>query len=179
MDLSAKQYYSRVSGLLNAGLIKRHKGKYSLTLIGKVVYDTHMTIGKALTYYWKLKAIESVEMSSDVRLPKEELTQLIDALIDNHIIKDILIKKPLLYTFEDHQRHQHQQRKEAAYRELMLSYFLRYSELLYGFGPACEECWQRDKELAYEGTTQAYENKNISMDLYWVWTRSQLCDHRA
>ena len=113
MDLSAKQYYSRVSGLLNAGLIKRHKGKYSLTLIGKVVYDTHMTIGKALTYYWKLKAIESVEMSSDVRLPKEELTQLIDALIDNHIIKDILIKKPLLYTFEDHQRHQHQQRKEA------------------------------------------------------------------
>ena len=52
-------------------------------------------------------------MSSHVRLPKEELTQLIDALIDNHIIKDSLIKKPLLYTFEDHQRYQHQQRKEA------------------------------------------------------------------
>jgi hypothetical protein len=113
MNLTTKQYYSRISGLINAGLIKRHKGRYSLTLLGKVVYDTQMTIGKALTYYWKLKAIESVEMSSNVRLPREELTQLIDALIDNHFIKDILIKEPLLYTFEDHQRHQHQQRKEA------------------------------------------------------------------
>ena len=113
MNLTTKQYYSRISGLINAGLIKRHKGKYFLTLLGKVVYDTQMTIGKALTYYWKLKAIESIEISSNVRLPKEELTQLINALIDNHFIKDILIKEPLSYTFEDHQRHQHQQRKEA------------------------------------------------------------------
>ena len=112
MNLTTKQYYSRVSGLLNAGLIKRHKGKYSLTLLGKVVYDTQMTIGRALTYYWKLKAIESVEMSSGVRLPKEELTQLIYALIDNHSIRDILIKEPLSYT-QDYQRPQHQQRKEA------------------------------------------------------------------
>jgi hypothetical protein len=72
-----------------------------------------MTIGKALIYYWKLKAIDSIEMSSDVRLPEEELTQLINTLIDNHIIKDILIKERLSYTFEDHQRHQHQQRKVA------------------------------------------------------------------
>jgi hypothetical protein len=113
MDLTTKQYYSRISGLLNAGLIKRHKGKYFLTLLGKVVYDTQLTIGKALTYYWKLKAIESIEISSNVRLPKEELTQLINALIDNHSIKDILIKEPLSYTIQDHQRHQHEQRKEA------------------------------------------------------------------
>jgi predicted transcriptional regulator len=113
MNLSPKQYYTRVSGLLNAGLIKRQKGRYSLTLLGKVVYDTQMTIGKTLTYYWKLKAIDSIAMSSDVRLPPEELTQLIDALIDNHFIKDILIKKPLSYAFEDHQLHQYQERKEA------------------------------------------------------------------
>lgn len=37
MNLSTKQYYSRLSGLLEAGLIKRHKGTYSLTLLGKVV----------------------------------------------------------------------------------------------------------------------------------------------
>ena len=94
MNLTTKQYYSRVSGLLNAGLIKRHKGKYSLTLLGKVVYDTQMTIGKALTYYWKLKAIESIEMSasSSSGLPKGDLAQLVDTLIDNHIVKDILMK---------------------------------------------------------------------------------------
>ena len=113
MNLTPKQYYSRISGLLNAGLIRGHRGRYSLTLLGKVVYDTQMTIGKALTYYWKLKAIESIEMSSGVRLPNEELTELINALIDNHTIKDILFKEPLSYTFEDHQRHQHQQDQEV------------------------------------------------------------------
>ena len=94
MNLTTKQYYSRVSGLLNTGLIKRHKGKYSLTLLGKVVYDSQMTIGKAITYYWKLKAIESIEMSasSSSGLPKGDLAQLVDTLIDNHIVKDILMK---------------------------------------------------------------------------------------
>ena len=94
MDLTTKQYYSRISGLLNAGLIKRHKGKYSVTLLGKVVYDSQMIIGKTLAYYWKLKAIESVETSASVTtgLPQEERVQLINALIDNHQIKDILMK---------------------------------------------------------------------------------------
>ncbi|HEX5979023.1 MAG TPA: hypothetical protein VFY68_17195 [Nitrososphaeraceae archaeon] len=113
MNLTTKQYYSRIAGLKNAGLIKRHKGIFLLTLLGKVVNDVQMTMGKALTYYWKLKAIESVESSSNVEIPKEELTQLINTLIDNHLIKDILIKEPLSHTFEDHQRHQHQQLKKA------------------------------------------------------------------
>jgi hypothetical protein len=91
MDLSTKQYYSRISGLEDAGLIKRHKGKYFLTLLGKVVYDSHLIIGKTLAYYWKLKSIESMEMSSS-GLRNEEKTQLINALIDNHQIKDILMK---------------------------------------------------------------------------------------
>ena len=113
MNLTTKQYYSRIAGLTNAGLINRHKGVFFLTLLGKVVYEVQMTIGKALTYYWKLKAIESVETSSKVEIPKEELTQLINTLIDNHLIKDILIKEPLSYTFEDHQQLQHQHPKEA------------------------------------------------------------------
>ena len=94
MNLSTKQYYPRLSGLMDAGLIRRDNGKYSLTLIGKIVYDAHLKIGKALSYYWKLKAIESIEMSSPgAGLSKEELTQLINTLIDNHFIKDLLIKE--------------------------------------------------------------------------------------
>jgi predicted transcriptional regulator len=111
MNLSTKQYYSRLSGLMDAGLIRRDNGKYSLTLVGKIVYDAHLKIGKALSYYWKLKAIESIEMSSslsDTGSSKEELTQLINVLIDNHFIKDLLIKELLSYTLEDHQRYQHQ-----------------------------------------------------------------------
>ena len=53
-----------------------------------------MLIGKALTYYWKLKAIESIEMSASGSsgLPNGELAQLVDVLIDNHKVKDILVK---------------------------------------------------------------------------------------
>ena len=104
INLSTKQYYSRLSGLINAGLIRRDNGKYSLTLIGKIVYDAQLEIGKALSYYWKLKAIESIERSSssllDAGLTKEELIQLINALIDNHSTKDLLIKELLSYTLE-------------------------------------------------------------------------------
>jgi predicted transcriptional regulator len=91
MNLSTKQYYSRISGLLEAGLIKRHKSTYSLTLLGKVVYASQMIIGEALSHYWKLKAIETIEMSGS-NLPAEEVTQLINTLIDNSRIKDILLK---------------------------------------------------------------------------------------
>ena len=92
MNLTTKQYYSRIAGLVDVGLIKRNNGKYFLTLIGKVVYQSQMLIGKTLSYYWKLKAIESVETSSNIEIPKEELAQLINALIDNHQIRDILKK---------------------------------------------------------------------------------------
>jgi hypothetical protein len=34
--------------------------------------------------------------SPGTRLPKEELTQLIETLIDNHYIKDFLIKESLI-----------------------------------------------------------------------------------
>lgn len=56
-DLTAKQYYSRISSLTNAGLIKRHKGKYSLTLLGTVVYHSLMTIYYTIENQPKLRAI--------------------------------------------------------------------------------------------------------------------------
>jgi hypothetical protein len=74
MNLSTKQYYSKISWLLEAGLIKRHKSAYSLTLLGKVVYDSQMIIGEALSHYWKLKAMETIEMSSS-DFPAEEVTK--------------------------------------------------------------------------------------------------------
>jgi hypothetical protein len=92
MNLTTKQYYSRISGLTDAGLIKRYKGKYSLTSLGKVVYDSQMIISKALTYYWKLRTIDSIETSYGAAHSNEELDQLIDVLIDNHHIKDIIMK---------------------------------------------------------------------------------------
>ena len=116
MNLTTKQYYSRIAGLTNAGLIKRHKGKYSLTLLGKVFYDSQMTIGKALKDYWKLKAIESIEMSSSVTLPKEDLSKIVDTLIDNQQIKEIVLKMlfsnpDTLKEYHNYQQPQNSQQK--------------------------------------------------------------------
>jgi predicted transcriptional regulator len=95
MGLTTKQYYSRISKMINANLIRRKNGRYSLTLLGKIVYEAHMTIGKGLNYYWKLQALDSIQTSSSAGLPKEEFSKIIDTLIDNHQIKDILMKIPL------------------------------------------------------------------------------------
>jgi predicted transcriptional regulator len=87
--LTCKQYYSRMSRLMNAGLIKRKNGKYTLTAFGKVIYDIAIaTLENAVSNYWKLKAIDSLEMSK--ALPAEERKKIIDSLIDNQVIKDIL-----------------------------------------------------------------------------------------
>jgi predicted transcriptional regulator len=68
MQLSVKQYYSRMSALMKVGLIKRNKGNYRLTILGKTVYDAHVSIGIALNYYRKLKVLESIQSSSSGRL---------------------------------------------------------------------------------------------------------------
>lgn len=92
MNLSTKQYYSRISGLTSAGLIKKKQGRYCLTSLGKVVYNAHTVIGKALSYYWKMKAIESIQSSAGPELAREDMLMLIQSLIDNHQVRDILLK---------------------------------------------------------------------------------------
>ena len=77
---------------MDAGLVERCKGKYSLTSLGRVVYHSQMTISKALTYYWRLRTIDSIKTSYGAADSNEELERLIDALIDNHQIKDMIMK---------------------------------------------------------------------------------------
>src|ERR687895_2286453 len=90
VKITRKQFYSRLSNLTKAGLIKRKHGRYSLTAFGKVVYDSEIAIENAFNIYWKLKAIDSIGVSNE--LPKEEYSKIVDALIDNYEIKDMLIK---------------------------------------------------------------------------------------
>ena len=88
--LTRKQYYSRLSRMTKAGLVRKKSGKYLLTAFGKIVCDAQTTVENALTSYWKLRAIDSLEMSNE--LPKEEQQKLIDALLDDKGIKGILVK---------------------------------------------------------------------------------------
>jgi hypothetical protein len=88
--LTSKQYYSRMSALLKAGLVKRKSGRYNLTAFGKIVYDAQATIENAINNFWKLKAVDSIIEISD-EVPKEEFNKIVDILIDNYQIKDSLI----------------------------------------------------------------------------------------
>jgi hypothetical protein len=91
MNLSTKQYYSRILGLTSAGLIQKREGRYCLTALGKIVYNAHMVIGKAVGYYWKMKAIESIQMAPR-EFAREDMEKLVRSLIDNHQIRDILLE---------------------------------------------------------------------------------------
>jgi hypothetical protein len=95
LDLTRKQYYSRMSGLVNAGLITRKNGNYFDTSFGKIVYDAQSMIGKAVESYWKLKALDSFKLSSSgsPQLPAEEYNKVIEVLMNGKDeIKNILRK---------------------------------------------------------------------------------------
>ena len=93
MNLTRKQYYSRINRLREAGLIRRQGARFILTSLGKVVYETHKTIGFAIHNRWKLQAIDSLDTSLSVDgMPIEERHRLIKALIGDHeVIQDILL----------------------------------------------------------------------------------------
>ena len=91
LDLTRKQYYSRISALLKTGLISRKNRQYNLTSFGKIVYDAQLMIGRAANTFWKLKAIDSLE--TEHKLPADERNKIINTLIDNQDIIKILVKQ--------------------------------------------------------------------------------------
>ncbi len=93
LKLTRKQYYSRITRLVKAGLVKRQKGRYFLTSFGIVIYDAQRLLGNAVKNYWKLKAIDSLGGATDDSIPKEERNKIIDKMINNQQIKEILLSK--------------------------------------------------------------------------------------
>ena len=77
LNLTRKQYYSRMSAMIDAGIIARRSGRYYLTSFGKVVYEAQTLIGRAQQSYWKLKAVDTIESSSNNALTPEDRDRLI------------------------------------------------------------------------------------------------------
>jgi hypothetical protein len=93
LHLTRKQYYARLSAQLKAGLVKREMAKYYLTTFGMILYHAQELIGKALNQYWKLKAIDSINVTCNGELPQDQFHRIIDKLITNQEIKDILLQE--------------------------------------------------------------------------------------
>ncbi|MGC2569871.1 MAG: hypothetical protein WA364_00050 [Candidatus Nitrosopolaris sp.] len=93
LHFTRKQYYARLSALLRAGLVKREMAKYSITTFGMILYFAQEIIGKALNQYWKLKAIDSINVTCDGELPHDQFHKIIDNLITDQEIRDILLQQ--------------------------------------------------------------------------------------
>ena len=95
MGLTQHQYYSRILKIAQAGLVKRENGEYVTTALGNIVYEAVSMIGKALNHFWVLKAIEAFQSSAKIE-SNENISKLIDSLIDDPKIKKILNEPPIL-----------------------------------------------------------------------------------
>ena len=87
--LSRKQFYTRTSQLLQAGLIQRSKGSFSLTSLGIIVYHAQLVIEAGVNNYWKLKAIDSIESSGEI--VGQERVKIIKTILDDNTVQNILV----------------------------------------------------------------------------------------
>jgi hypothetical protein len=112
LGLTTRQYYSRLSRLTKTGLVTRKNGRYFLTLLGKIVYEIHMSACKVLSYHWKLKILESIQMSAP-KLPEEEFSMIVDTLIDDYRIKNMVIRAlASMDSYEEYFRQQKEKEQE-------------------------------------------------------------------
>jgi hypothetical protein len=91
LNLTRKQYYSKMEHLSKQGLVARTNGKHYLTTMGKIIYELQNVIGTAVNDYWKLKAIDSLRIQD--QLPEDQVSKLIYTLVENQGLRDIILKR--------------------------------------------------------------------------------------
>jgi pyruvate/2-oxoglutarate/acetoin dehydrogenase E1 component len=83
-----KRYYSRLSKLKKASIIRKKGRSYALTSFGLILYNTIQTNKQAHGLQWKLEVVDAIDES----LPHTERQSIIESLIHNNLMRDILIE---------------------------------------------------------------------------------------
>ena len=91
LNVSRKQYYTKMENICKQGLVARKNGRYYLTTMGKIIYELQKVIGTAVNDYWKLKAIDSLRIQD--QLPEDQVAKLIGTLVENQGLRDIIFKR--------------------------------------------------------------------------------------
>ena len=84
---SPKRYYTRLSKLKNALIIKWKGKSYEITAFGSVIYDMIQTVKLAHDLHCKLQVIDAI----GDRVPDVERQQIIESLIPDKSIRKTLI----------------------------------------------------------------------------------------
>jgi hypothetical protein len=87
--MSKKQFYMRTRQMLDAGIIRRVKGKFSLTNFGAIVNHGQLIMEKGVNNYWKLKAVDSIQESGQIG--EHERIKLIKTILNDDVIENILV----------------------------------------------------------------------------------------
>ena len=99
LQLTSKQLYSRISSLVDAGLVKKRSGRYFLTSYGRVIHASLNIMNKASLNYHKLVAIDAIEASNvNSSFPEEERKNIVQILIQNKQVRDFLLNGDILRT---------------------------------------------------------------------------------
>jgi predicted transcriptional regulator len=89
LGLTRKQYYSKITKMTRCDLIKRSHGTLMLTTFGKIIYEAHLMMGRAIECYWKLRAVDSLDSRE---IPREHYGELVQAITGHREIASYIIK---------------------------------------------------------------------------------------
>jgi DNA-binding HxlR family transcriptional regulator len=78
LKISRKRYYTRLKKLVNADLIKRSDGKYTLTELGKVIYGLQLKLSEAVDNRFRLESLDTMNSSMGIQVGKQN--KMLDTL---------------------------------------------------------------------------------------------------
>jgi hypothetical protein len=90
LNMTRKQFYSRMSRLTRAHLVERRRGSYRLTAFGNVIYHVKLRLDDALRNKFRFMAIDA--MGTYSAMAKEERSKVVESLINDHETKEILVR---------------------------------------------------------------------------------------
>jgi predicted transcriptional regulator len=67
IHLSKKEFYSRTGKMLGNGLIRRNKGRFAVTTMGRATLQPVAETGKAMEMNWKFRAIDAIDQTTGLR----------------------------------------------------------------------------------------------------------------
>ena len=91
LNLSRKQYYSRLAKLSRYNLVYRSGGKYTVTSLGKIAYGVVQRIAALEKDYWKFVAIDALESVANIQISDEERKKIICSIIKDMQTREILL----------------------------------------------------------------------------------------
>jgi predicted transcriptional regulator len=92
--LSRRQYYKRLSELIESGLITRiNHENYVVTTYGMLVYHQLLSLENIVDHQSKIHAVDSIRMAISNNLNTyDQFVKILSTLIDDHEIRELLIK---------------------------------------------------------------------------------------